>query len=126
MQSAILTLLAHATSYHWKSNLLLFFALSFLVLIPLEMSNAAPLDKADNQTSPLSPLVSPLKMLASTDEAKNPETESASTINAKAAAGSVSLPIVIGTEANQISFALLGAVLIGLIIVVGLILGRRN
>ena len=132
----------------WRTLfLLLLFVFTCLILMPLKMSNAGTLSKTERQASPLSPLpplspiVSPLAKSDSTGEivvkevevedTEKEESEGEPAATTKSAARSVQgqtaqEPIIIGTEANQISFVLLGAVLVGLIVVVGLVLGRRN
>lgn len=77
----------------------------------------------NQQTSPVSPLTTKTQTAddESTEQQDNPGDQ-----NQQSASVSISTPIRIGSQANQMSLVLVGAIFVGLIMIVGLVLGRRR
>lgn len=80
------------------------------------------------QISPTSPLTSTAQTepQAETSANKSEQQTNSGNPNGQSAAISISTPIRIGSQANQMSLVLVGAILVGLIMVVGLVLGCRR
>ncbi|MBV7336950.1 hypothetical protein KFU94_53735 [Chloroflexi bacterium TSY] len=93
-------------------------------IMPLTMPQKSRKQIDENQqTSPVSPLTTKTQTAddESTEQQDNPGDQ-----NQQSASVSISTPIRIGSQANQMSLVLVGAIFVGLIMIVGLVLGRRR